>query len=74
MLAHVLGDVYATAAVGALADALGARLGGEQIGLALLITCPVALIAAGIIGIWGSRFYKGDVEALGASAEVMVGA
>lgn len=74
MLAHVLGDVYATAAVGALADALSARMGGEQIGLALLITCPVALLAAGVVGVWGSRFYKSDVEALGASAEVMIGA
>jgi MFS family permease len=72
-LAHVLGDVYATAAVGAIADAFSARLGGEQIGLALLITCPLALVAAGIVGIWGSRFYKRDVEALGASAETMVG-
>jgi hypothetical protein len=72
-LAHVLGDIYATAAVGALADAFSARLGGEQIGLALLVTCPLALVAAGIVGIWGSRFYKRDVEALGASAETMVG-
>jgi MFS transporter, Spinster family, sphingosine-1-phosphate transporter len=72
-LAHLLGDVYATAAVGAIADAFSARLGGEQIGLALLVTCPLALVAAGIVGIWGSRFYKRDVEALGASAEAMVG-
>jgi predicted MFS family arabinose efflux permease len=73
-LAHVLGDVYATAAVGAIADAFAARLGGEQIGLALLVTCPLALVLAGVVGIWGSRFYKRDVEALGASAEAMVGA
>ncbi|HET9111015.1 MAG TPA: MFS transporter [Ktedonobacterales bacterium] len=73
-LAHVLGDVYATALVGAIADAFHAALGGEQIGLALLVTCPVALVAAGIVGIWGSRFYKRDVEELGASAEAMIGA
>lgn len=72
-LAHVLGDIYATAAVGAIADAFSARLGGEQIGLALLVTCPLALVAAGVVGIWGSRFYKRDVEALGASAETIVG-
>jgi predicted MFS family arabinose efflux permease len=74
MLAHLLGDVWAAAAVGAIADAFAVGLGGEQIGLALLVTCPVALVAAGIVGIWGSRFYKRDVEALGASAEEMVGA
>lgn len=73
-LAHVLGDIYATAAVGALADAFSAQLGGEQIGLALLVTCPIALVGAGIVGIWGSRFYKRDVEALGASVEAMIGA
>jgi hypothetical protein len=60
--------------VGAIADAFAARLGGEQIGLALLVTCPLALVLAGVVGIWGSRFYKRDVEALGASAEAMVGA
>ena len=74
MLAHLLGDVWAAAAVGAIADAFASQLGGEQIGLALLVTCPIALILAGVIGIWGSRFYKQDVEALGASAEAMVGA
>ncbi len=73
-LAHVLGDIYASVAVGALSVALSARLGGEQIGLALLLTCPLALVAAGIVGIWGSRYYKRDVEALGASAEAMIGA
>ena len=73
-LAHVLGDIYAPAAVGLLADALGTALGGNQIGLALLITCPFTLIGAGIVGIWGSRFYRADVEALGVPAEAMVGA
>lgn len=73
-LAHLLGDVYAASAVGALAVALHGALGGEQIGLALLISCPVVLVAAGIVGIWGSRFYRGDVEALGATAAAMLGA
>ena len=72
-LAHVLGDIYAPAAVGLLADVLGTALGGHQIGLALLITCPFTLIGAGIVGIWGSRFYRADVEALGVQAEAMVG-
>ena len=73
-LAHLLGDTYASAVVGALAVALSARVGGEQIGLALLLTCPVALVASGVIGVWGSRYYARDVAALGASPEAMVGA
>jgi predicted MFS family arabinose efflux permease len=73
-LAHILGDIYAAALVGLIADNLGNALGGQQIGLALLITCPFFLIAAGIVGIWGSKFYRGDVERLGVSAETMVGA
>lgn len=73
-LAHILGDIYAAALVGWIADNLGNALGGQQIGLAMLITCPIILIAAGIAGIWGSKFYRADVEKLGVSAETMVGA
>lgn len=73
-LAHLLGDSYAATLVGAISVALGSQLGGEQIGLALLITCPIALVAAGIVGVWGSKFYKRDVEALGVSAETLIGA
>lgn len=72
-LAHLLGDVYAAALIGALADVLKQRLGGEQIGLALLLTCPIVLVASGIVGIWGSRFYAPDVAALGSTAEAMLG-
>ncbi len=72
-LAHLLGDSYAATAVGALSVALSAALGGEQIGLALLLTCPVALLASGILGVWGSRFYARDVEALGGTADEMLG-
>ena len=73
-LAHLLGDIYAPAAVGGLSVVLSGFLGGEQIGLALLITCPLALLGAGAAGIWGSRYYKRDVEALGVSAEELIGA
>ncbi len=72
-MAHLLGDVYAAALIGALADVLKNALGGEQIGLALLLTCPVVLIASGVVGIWGSRFYARDVAALGANASEMLG-
>jgi MFS family permease len=64
-LSHLLGDVYAPAAVGGLAELLSHQLGGEQIGLALLLTAPAVLTAAGLVGIWGSRFYPRDVAALG---------
>jgi MFS transporter, Spinster family, sphingosine-1-phosphate transporter len=74
-LAHLLGDVYAAAAIGALADkVLTPSLGGDQIGLAMLLTVPIALVASGIIGIWGSRFYQRDVEALGTTAAAVLGA
>jgi MFS family permease len=67
-LSHLLGDVYALLAIGALAEVLSRRLGGEQWGLALLLTTPVVLAAGGIVAVWGSRFYQGDIETLGASS------
>jgi MFS transporter, Spinster family, sphingosine-1-phosphate transporter len=72
-LAHLLGDVYAAALIGALATVLSANLGGEQVGLALLLTCPLMLLISGIIGISGSRYYAKDVVAVGASLEVLAG-
>lgn len=72
-LAHLCGDVYAAAVVGLLAELFSHLLGGEQIGLAMLVTCPPMLIASGIVGIRGSRHYARDVAALGASAEEMLG-
>jgi MFS transporter, Spinster family, sphingosine-1-phosphate transporter len=67
-LSHLLGDVYATALIGFIAD----RIGGD-IGLAMLVTMPFTLIASGIIGIRGSRHYAKDVAALGGSADTMLG-
>lgn len=73
-LAHLLGDVYAAALIGALADkVLTPALGGVQIGLAMLLTVPLALVLAGVVGIWGSRFYRRDVEALGTTTTAMLG-
>lgn len=53
-LAHLFGDVYAAALIGGLAEVLRNALGGEQIGLAMLLTCPLVLIASGIVGIWAA--------------------
>jgi len=72
-LAHLFGDIWAASAVGVLSVALGTALGGEQIGLALLLTCPLALTLSGIVGIWGSRFYAADVAALGTPEEAVTG-
>jgi len=71
-LSHLFGDVYAAFAVGSLSDAL-AFVGNQHLGIALLLTCPVVLIASGIVGIWGSRFYARDVAALGTSAQPLLG-
>lgn len=68
-MAHLLGDIYASSAIGALSVSLGIALGGEQIGLALLLTCPFVLLCAGIVGIWGSRFYARDVAAIAHAAQ-----
>jgi MFS family permease len=72
-LAHLFGDVYAAALIGAIAVALNQSLGGEQIGLAMLLTCPLVLVASGVVGIWGSRFYARDVAAIGGTASEMLG-
>ena len=73
-LAHLCGDVYAASLVGLLAEVFAHAFGGEQIGLALLVTCPPVLIASGIVGIRGSRHYASDVAALGKTADEMLGA
>jgi hypothetical protein len=72
-LAHLLGDVHATFVVGVVAVVLIQQFGGDQIGTALLVTAPVALLIAGLIGIVGSRYYAQDVARLGTSAQAMLG-
>lgn len=74
-LAHLLGDVWAATAIGALADGLVTAFGSEWMGLgaAILLTVPLALVLSGIVGIWGSRFYARDVARLGTSAGAMLG-
>ena len=72
-LSHLLGDVYAASLIGFIGDRLSAALGGSQIGLAMLLTMPVTLVASGIIGMVGSRSYAKDVAALGTTADAMLG-
>jgi MFS family permease len=71
---HLLGDSYSPALIGLIADQLHNALGGSQIGLAMLITWPIALVASGIIGIRGSRHYARDVAAVGGSVAAAQGA
>lgn len=62
LIGHLLGDVTSPLVVGIISD----RLGGGAYGLsrALLVTCPLLLVAAAIVGIVGSRFVHADLAAL----------
>jgi MFS family permease len=70
-LAHLLGDAASPSLVGILANAFdpthgqhfAAQLAGQDLSLALLYTCPAALVIAGLIGIIGSRWVKADMQA-----------
>jgi predicted MFS family arabinose efflux permease len=70
---HLLGDSYATALVGGISSLLTQHLGGDQLGLSMLITFPVFLVASGIIGIRGSRHYAADLAAVGATVSATLG-
>jgi MFS family permease len=68
---NMLGTAFAPALVGALANALDPTPGhqhfahnmaGIDLSLALAYTCPAALAIAGIIGVIGSRWVKGDMR------------
>ncbi|HEY6285451.1 MAG TPA: MFS transporter [Ktedonobacteraceae bacterium] len=67
--AHLLGDAFAPALVGFLANAFDPthgqhfahNMGGQDLARALLITCTPALLIAGLVGIFGARWMKADV-------------
>lgn len=71
LLAHLFGDAFAPSIVGILARVFDPTHGahfannaaGHDLQMALLITCPPALVIAGLIGIFGSRWMKGDLAA-----------
>ncbi len=71
LIAHLLGDAFSPLLVGVLAQNFdpthglhfAKNLAGQDLSLALLITCPPALVIAGLIGIFGSRWMKGDIAA-----------
>jgi MFS family permease len=59
LIGHLLGDVTSPLLVGVISD----RLGGGAHGLnrAMLFTCPILLIIAGVVGIVGSRVVRADL-------------
>ncbi|HLI04965.1 MAG TPA: MFS transporter [Ktedonobacteraceae bacterium] len=71
LIAHLLGDAFSPLLVGVLAQHFdpthgqhfAQNLAGHDLSLALLITCPPALLIAGLIGIFGARWMKGDIAA-----------
>jgi hypothetical protein len=71
LIAHLLGDAFAPTLVGVLATAFDPTHGGhfrnsvagQDLSLALIITCVPALIIAGLVGIFGAGWMKGDIEA-----------
>jgi MFS family permease len=71
LIAHALGDAFSPTLVGVLArhfDPTGGthfthNLAGHDLALAMLITCTPALAIAGLVGIVGARWMKGDLIA-----------
>ena len=71
LFAHLLGDAFAPSFVGFLATSFDPTHGhhfaqgiaGQDLTVALLITCTPALIIAGLVGIFGARWMKGDIQA-----------
>ena len=69
LIAHLLGDTFSPALVGFLATSFDPTHGlhfknsvaGQELSLAILITCAPALLLAGLIGLFGSRWMKSDM-------------
>ena len=71
LIAHLLGDAFAPTLVGVLATNFDPThglhfkngLAGQDLSIALLVTCTPALVIAGLIGIFGARWMKDDIAA-----------
>lgn len=71
LIAHLLGDAFSPTLVGVLATAFDPTHGthfklgvaGQDLSVALLWTCTPALIIAGLIGLFGARWMRSDIEA-----------
>jgi MFS transporter, Spinster family, sphingosine-1-phosphate transporter len=79
LLSHALGDLFSPTIAGGLSDFLSGNAFFQSLGVthsnspgyAFLFTGVPVLLAAGIVGIWGSRFVKPDLERVRASAGTM---
>ncbi len=71
--AHLLGDVYAAFAIGALSVYLSSQFGGEQIGLVLIMATPGCPSRRWRCRHVGKPLLQRDVEALGATVEATLG-
>ncbi len=71
LIAHLLGDAFSPTLVGVLATSFDPTHGhhfatgmaGQDLSTALLVTCTPALVIAGLIGLFGARWMKGDIIA-----------
>ncbi|WP_069803822.1 MFS transporter [Thermogemmatispora onikobensis] len=71
LLAHLLGDAFAPSLIGVLAQHFDPTNGGhfahdvagQDLRLALLMTCVPMLTLAGLVGIFGARWMKRDIAA-----------
>ncbi len=71
LFAHLLGDAFSPTLVGVLATQFdpthgqhfAAGVAGQDLSTALLVTCTPALAIAGLIGLFGARWMKGDIAA-----------
>ena len=71
LFAHMLGDAFAPSLVGYLATSFDPTHGqhfaqgvaGNDLTIALVVTCTPALIIAGLVGLFGARWMKGDIQA-----------
>jgi MFS family permease len=71
LIAHLFGDAFAPSIVGVIATAFDPTHGmhfltdtaGHDLSLALLVTGTPALLIAGLVGIFGSRWMASDVTA-----------
>jgi MFS family permease len=71
LIAHLLGDAFSPTLVGVLATQFDPTHGqhfvqgiaGQDLSVALLVTCTPALAIAGLVGLFGSGWMKSDIAA-----------
>ncbi|MGI8857260.1 MAG: spinster family MFS transporter [Thermomicrobiales bacterium] len=64
LIGHLFGDVTSPLIVGVISDHLGG--GAHGLSRALLITCPIMLLCAGVVGLVGSRYVGHDLARMDA--------